>query len=263
MRLGCLIYVLLLLAGASASAQLRILPKEKVESVSNPRLSRDSSALAFDTRHIDAGTMNEDDAPKNFVYGFRNVSDRTIRIKRLVSTCSCASASADVLEVVPGAEAEISLLYNPKGHPGRFERKVFVYTEGEKDPAAVLRLTVAVENGADLSGEWPVQMGSIRLRRSEIGFSEGVKAVEKLRFINLSGKPLTLECDRIFLPDCLSFRTEPETVPDGKTGEIIISYDPSKGGWRPMMKLILKGLGVPPGRSSITVNMSSRTEQGI
>ncbi len=245
--------IALLVSALTADAQLRVIPKEKVEAVANPRLSPDSAALCFDTRHIVAGPMNEDDAPSIFVFRFENVGDKTLNIDRLVSTCSCASASIDVREVKPGGRAEISVRYDPKGHPGRFERRVFVYTSGGNDPAAVLKLTVDVANGKDLSGLWPVQMGPIRLRRSSVDFVRGEKAVERLRFINLSGKPLKLQCEEAFMPECLKF--EAETVEDGQEGEIVMAYDPSKPGAREQMKVILKGLGLPPTKATITVNL--------
>lgn len=245
-----------LLAITPAFSQIRILPREKVESVSNPRLSRDSAALAFDTRHLVAEPMNEDDAPRTFVYGFTNKGNEPLVIRRLVTSCSCAAAVALKTEIAPGESSQIRVTYNPKGHPGRFERKVFLYTEGEDDPAAVLRLSVDVSNGTDMSREWPVQMGPIRLRRQEVTFSEGAKAVEKMRFINLSGKPLTLLCEEAFLPECLSFRTEPATVAEGKEGQIVISYDPSASGSHETMKVILRGLGLPPSKATITVRLT-------
>ncbi|MBR6546766.1 MAG: DUF1573 domain-containing protein [Bacteroidales bacterium] len=258
MKLGrrILAVSIILLAGTPAFSQLRILPREKIESVANPRLSRDSAALAFDTRHIVAEPMNEDDAPKTFVYRFTNAGKEPLVIKRLVSSCSCAAAVAVKTEIGPGESSQIRVTYNPKGHPGRFERKVFVYTEGEDDPAAILRLSVDVSNGADMSREWPVQMGPIRLRRQEVTFAEGVKAVEKMRFVNLSGKPLTLSCEEAFLPECLSFRTDPVTVADGEEGQIVISYDPSVSGSRETMKVILKGLGLPPSKATISVRLT-------
>lgn len=239
----------------TADAQLRMVSREKLQEVANPALSADSASLSFEQKHIIAEPMNEDDAPRTFVYRFTNIGKETLAIKRLVSTCSCASAVCPVKEVAPGTSAEISVIYNPKGHPGRFERKIFVYTQDGNAPAAVLRLSVEVASGADLSQEWPVQMGCIRLRRSEVAFSAGVKGVEQLRFINLSGKPLVLQCEEPFLPDCLSFKTEPAVVEDGAEGVIVISYAPSLPGARETMNVILKGLGLPPTKSSITVRI--------
>ena len=236
---------------ATASAQMRIIPREKVEAVSAPRLSADSASLAFETKHIVAEPMTEDDVPEIFIYRFENVGDKDVDIIRLVSTCSCASATCSVKSVAPCASAEISVKYYPKGHPGRFERKIFVYTQEGNTPAAVLRLSVNVASGSDRSTEWPVQMGGIRLRRGEVTFIEGQKAVETVNFINLTGKTLKLECETMFLPQCFVFSSEP--VDDGKEGTITIIYDPTKPGVRDNVKLILKGLGLPPSKSSITI----------
>ena len=244
------------LAAVSASAQMRIIPRDKVEAVSNPRLSADSASLAFETRHIVAEKMTEDEAPKTFIYRFENVGDKDVEIVRLVSTCSCATATCSVKSVAPGASAEISVKYYPKGHPGRFERKVFVYTQDGNVPAAVLRLSVDVASGSDLSTEWPIQMGGIRLRRGEVTFIEGQKAVETVSFINLTGKTLKLECETMFLPQCFAFSSEP--VDNGAEGKITITYDPAKPGVRDNVKLILKGLGLPPSQSSITIKTTTK-----
>ena len=238
---------------ATASAQIKIIPREKVESVSNPTLSSDSEVLVFDRTHITAEPMNEDDAPKNFVYTFRNTGERSIDILRLVSTCSCAMASCPVRSVAPGESAQITVRYNPKGHPGRFERKVFVYTREGNSPAAVLKLTVDVSSGADSATLWPIQMGGIRLRTTEVTFSKGTKAIETISFINLSGKPLRLDCETAFMPACLTFRCD--EVGNGEEGIMHIAYDPSKSGARESLKLILKGLGLPPSKSSITIRI--------
>ena len=241
------------LAALSASAQMKLISREKVEQVSNPSHSPDSEALLFDTVHITAEPMNEDDAPEDFVYTFRNVGKGKIDIVRLVSTCSCATATCPVKSVAPGESAQITVRYNPKGHPGNFERKVFVYTQEGHSPAAVLKLSVDVSIGEDHSTQWPIQMGGIRLRSTELAFPKGKKAVETLSFINLSGKPLKLECESAFMPECLTFSSEP--VEDGAEGTIRISYDPSRPGARDSFNLILKGLGLPPSKSSILIRI--------
>ena len=241
------------MVASAASAQMRIISRDKVDEVSNPTLSSDSASLVFDTTNITAEPMNEDDAPKNFVYTFKNTGKETIEILRLVSTCSCATATCSVKSVAPGASAKINVRYNPKGHPGRFERKVFVYTQDGNNPAAILKLSVDVSNGSDYSTLWPVQMGGIRMRTTEVTFTQGKKAVETINFINLSGKSLKLECETMFLPACLSFSSE--LVENGKEGVIQITYDPTKPGARESLKLILKGLGLPPSQSSITIRI--------
>lgn len=239
----------------SASSQIRIVPQEKIMSVTQPRHSQDSAWLSFDTRHIVAERMNEDDAPRLFFYRFINVGEDTLKIRSLVSTCSCASAMCTRNAVPPAESSEIRVTYNPKGHPGRFERKVFVYTMDDTAPAAVLRLYVDVTRGSDISLEWPVQMGNIRVRRAEVRFAAGEKAVETLRFINVSDGPLSLECEKAFLPKCFSFETVPAVVGAGEEGVVRISFNPSAGDCRKHERLILKGLGVPPSQSVINIRI--------
>lgn len=237
----------------TASAQMRIISREKVDAVSNPRLSADSASVAFDVRHIIADQMTEDDAPKTFIYNFKNIGVKTLNIHRLVSTCSCASATCTVSSLAPGESAQINVRYNPKGHPGKFERRVFLYTQEGNNPAAILRLSVDVTSGQDHSIQWPVQMGGIRLRVADVSFTQGQKAVETINFLNLTGRPLKLECEEMFLPQCISFSSEP--VADGAEGVMTVTYDPTKPGTRDNMKLILKGLGLPPSKSTINIRI--------
>ena len=66
-------------AAMSASAQMRIIPREKVEAVSNPRLSAESASLVFETMHIVAEPMTEDYTPMTFIYRFDKICERNER----------------------------------------------------------------------------------------------------------------------------------------------------------------------------------------
>lgn len=249
------IIILMLCFSLCAGAQIKVVPREMLESVNNPRLSVNASSLKFETTAIQAEPMSEDDGIRKFVFPFENTGKDTIVIRRLVSTCSCAIASCEAKVLQPGESSEVVVNYNPKGHPGRFERKIFLYTGSESSPSAVLRLNVNVERGSDQSGLYPVSMGNIRLRRKEISVDKGCRSVERCVFVNVSGNPLRLQCEKAMLPACLEFRSEPDVVVAGEEGEIVITYDPSKGGQRSRMPVILKGLGVPPSQSTIVVTV--------
>ena len=199
--------------------------------------------------------MNEDDPPSSFTFRFRNISDRTISLERITTTCSCVSAICNRSEVGPDEAAEIIVRYNPKGHPGKFERKIFVYTGKGDAPAAVLKLSVDVDRGADKSSVYPILMGRIRLRRGSVMFPAGRLAVERIPFVNVSNKEIALRCNEMLLPDCLDFRTEPEEVGPGQEGEMIITFNPAKGQVKENMMVVLDGLGLSPSRSSIKIEI--------
>lgn len=252
---GFIFSVLALVMAINAGAQTRIIPRDRIESLANPRLSSDSSSLDFEVRSIVAERMNEDDAPRNFTFRFKNTSDRTISVERITTTCSCVNAICNRTEVRPHEVAEITARYNPKGHPGKFERKIFVYTSKGDAPAAVLKLIVEVDRGSDKSSAYPVLMGKIRLRRTSVAFPGEEMAVERIPFVNISDKELVLRCNEMLLPGCLGFRSEPRVVGSGQEGEMIITFDPAKGQVKENMMVVLDGLGLSPSRSSIKIEI--------
>lgn len=255
MRLISIISAVILTLGFApgAGAQLKLVSKEKLKSVNAPQLSKDSASLAFVTRHIVAEPMTEDDTPETFTFEFTNAGRGKLEIRRLVSTCSCAQAFCTRKVVAPGEKSAITVTYNPKGHPGKFERKVFVYTQDGDTPAAVLRLSVDVENSLDISGQYPVSMGKIRLKRASVRFAEGKDDVVKLSFINVSGRVLRFDCDRTFLPECIQFYAPPTRPLE--EAEMVIRYDSSKPGAKERMTVFLNDLGVSPSQSSVKIYM--------
>lgn len=253
MKISRFIFAVVLALGMipEAGAQLKLVSKEKLKSVNSPQLSKDSASLGFETRHIIAEPMSEDDAPQTYTFEFTNKGRGKLEVKRVVSTCSCAQAICPTKVLAPGEKSAVTVTYNPKGHPGKFERKIFVYTQDGDVPAAVLRLSVDVENSMDISGQYPVSMGKIRLRRTAVRFTEGKDAVEKLRFVNVSGRVLRFDCDRAFLPDCIKFYAPPTRPLE--EAEMVIRYDSTQPGAREKLTIFLNDLGLPPSQSSLTV----------
>lgn len=249
------VLILSLCLTVNMQAQIQVLSRSELENVENPALSKDASNLKFKAESIVAEEMTEDDGIKSFTYTFRNVGSDTLHIDRLVTSCSCAVATYSQKTVAPGNEGTIIVKYNPKGHPGRFERKIFVYTGGYKTPAAILRLNVNVEVGADLSGAYQVAMGKLRLRRSEIAFRRGVKAIEKCVCINVSDAPLKVACNKYLLSPALTFKAQPEILQPGQEGTIVVEYDPSVNEERSDLLIMLNGLGVPPSQSVLKVKL--------
>lgn len=213
----------------------------------------DSALIEFGSTHILAEPMTETDAPVTYQYTFKNTGVRKLKISRVVSTCSCVYAYCDKEAVSPGDTAVVYARFNPKGQAGQSEKKIFLYTRDGNDPAAVLKMTVNVENTMDGAGQYPISMGGINLKRNIVRFKKGVAATETIGFVNMSGKSLKFDCDRALLPECLRFYAEP--VRPMKEGVIKVSYDPSFPVNADELVILLQGLGLPPSKSSIKVIM--------
>ena len=126
----------------SAKAQIKILPKERVDSIANPPLAQNAGNVAFEREMITAEYTSDDQEPRTFEYGFVNKGNTPIMIARLVSTCSCAKAEYDKRVIKPGERGVVRLIYSPEGRIGKNVRRVFVYTGDNTQPSAVLRLEV-------------------------------------------------------------------------------------------------------------------------
>ncbi len=132
-----------MILGQSAMAQIRILPKEKIDSIANPPLAPNAGEVAFEREMIITEFASGDAAPRTYEYGFVNKGTRPLMIARLVSTCSCARAEYDKRIINPGERGVVRLIYNPEGRLGKNIRRVFVYTDENTQPSAVLRLEVS------------------------------------------------------------------------------------------------------------------------
>ena len=249
------LFCALILSFPTVQAQIRILSRDQLDKVASPGLSEDSAALSFDTRYIKADPIKEDDSPRLYRYHLENVSENTVELLRINTTCSCVSASVAQNKLKPGEKTYVTVRHDPKGRIGSSEYKIFLYTRPGTSPSAVLRLATHVESRMDRSDLYHIQMGSIRLRSSQVLFRKGEKAVESLRFLNSGDAPLRLECESLFLPKSMTFETVPEVIPPGGEGEMIIRYLPQEDDTRTEIPLILKGLGVSPGKSTIRITI--------
>lgn len=245
---------------APASAQqFKIIPREKLDSLANPVAAADSP-MRFERSAIDAGTINEDDAPSRYRFHWHNDGSEPLVVTEVRTGCGCAAADYDRRAVGPGEEGVITITYHPKGHPGRFRRKITVHTQSTGRPAAVLELTGEVIPSVLPTHNYPHVMGSLRLKRTEVAMeSTERRVVESIEVLNAGEKPLRITADSRLLPEYLAVRSNPETIEAGMRADIEISFDPTKVRARipERIPVILEGTDdLPPSRRTIYVNFN-------
>ncbi len=228
-----------------------------------------AQVLGFDATRIEAGEISEDENPV-YEYFCTNKGDKPVTIFRISTTCaSCLKAESDRKVIAPGEKAKITVSYFPKGHPGKFERRIFIYTDpSATSPSSVLELAISVSMGNDLTPYFPVNMGKIRMKTSEMTFRNGRNDGVSLHYLDMTGNNFKPEVTREFLPEYLKVtvldpktleQDEDEDLPEnmkGKVGAVSISFVADKfpeGQVSSRTPIMLKGLGVPPSASTITV----------
>lgn len=237
----------------NACAQIQLLSKEKRESVNNPQLAAGSESLVFDAVIIEAGELDQEQTP-DFVFSFTNRSDKAILITRVTTTCSCAVPSWEKVAVQPGGVGSIGIKYLPKGHPGKFDRRVFVYTNlSSSEPSAILRLKGSVKQSEnDKYTYYVVEKSFLRFKTDRFHLIAGRAETLSIQVLNNSANDYTPRCNKDFLAKCLGFQAE--TIAPGEIGEITISYDgsPVPNG---ELKIFLEGLNISPRDSAITIEI--------
>lgn len=259
---GCKIAILWLAALCAAGAVRAESPagsRERLDSLLHPATAPGGSAMRFDRTQIDAGRIGEDDTPPSYTYRWRNAGDRPLVITRIRTTCGCAVPSWSREPVRPGGEGTVTVTYRPKRHPGSFQRKIFVFTQlSDKLPTAVLELTGHVTPSVLPTADYPYGMGPLLLKQVTIGIGGRQLQSERIECLNAGDEPLRITADRRLLPAWLRFETEPAVIEPGKTGDLVIRFDPGQAPRQlpAQQPVILEGLDLTPGQRTIRIRIS-------
>ena len=213
-----------------AVRDMRGLTREQIDSIVRPKVNpQGAEQLRCDHDTHDLGTLSEDDKPVSHTFTLRNVSDKSVSIQRVRTTCGCTSAAFDSTAIAPGATTKVTLTYDPEGRPGTIDVNAYVYlADGSKQPTARLSLYGEVLD-SDVWSHLPQTMGTLRVKRKELTVrdlpTQGRPSV-RIACANSGDKPLRLSAS--MLPAYATFRTEPEVIAPGTEADIVVTIDMAK-----------------------------------
>lgn len=260
-RVYILVAVFLLAGAAGAQTSMQHLTRAQIDSIMNPTLHADAGDLLLvDKASYDIGKLSEADSPVTRDFLLRNVSDSPLRILRVRTTCGCTVSTFDTVAIAPGDAAKVSLTYNPKNRPGTIDVDGFVYLEGyERQPMARLSLYGEVLD-SDVWRHLPQAMGTLRLKRKEVHFTElPPKGETTMRVLcaNSGTKPLKLTSK--ILPPYAALHTEPAVIAPGEEADLVVTIDvdrlPSKEG-DIRASLIVDGVAGKPSERTLQIMIS-------
>lgn len=250
-------YLLLIIAAVlvsgGASAQIKLISKERLDSVANPRTAEGAKLQFKGGAVVSFGAISEDAGRWTRSIEWRNGGDNTLVVTRITTSCSCLQATAQRGAVKAGDSSKIELTYFPKGHPGRVEQRVFIYTNlSDTKPSAIITLRGEVTPSADHSADYAHRRGALLLRRDTITLSGDKPQTERIACLNNGSQALRLEADMLSSRG-LKLRTEPAVLAAGEEGDLVISYQPESDKKPLWLKLYIKGLELPLRSREITV----------
>ena len=246
------IVAIMLCAAQLLSAQIRIIPQEKLLAA-EPKAAENSS-LQFATEEVNFGTIDEMSGVWQGSAVATNIGTEPISITQIKSTCGCLKAEMPKRVLAPKESVKVALKYYPRGHAGRVLQRVLLYANGvTEQPSAILRLRGVVTASADRSDDYPYSRGVLRLRQDTVRLS-GEREVLRLAFMNGGSTELKLAVNANLLPKGMKVRFEPSKVAPKGEGEMVVEYVPTTEKSPAVFgKIYIEGLNLPPRQSVIDV----------
>ena len=245
------------MSSVESYAQIKIIPQQKLDSVVNvPTVAGDNISVKGG-QTISFGTISEDGGVWSAKVEWSNKNEKPLVVTSTKTSCSCLQAVARREAVASGARSVVELKYNPKGHPGNVEQRVFIYTNlSSSQPTAVLKVKGVVTPSLNHSKDYPRNRGELLLRRDTVEFAGDKTQTERIACMNNSSRVMRLEADTLLSSRGLSLKTEPSVLAAGQEGDLVITYRPEADGKKPLwLKLYLKGLTLPPRAREIIVQI--------
>ncbi len=200
------------------------------DSVMNPALSG-LALLKFQTCEASFDTISQDDNPVVSKFRFTNVSNSPVSISRIATTCGCTVVQCATKSLLPGAEDEIAVVFNPFDQIGPVSKAIFVYTDGcaSLPEARLLVRGVVMPSAKPWIADYPYPIGKVmRLKQPEICFRDMKRQQRRSEYLmcfNSGDKPLTLFAEN--LPNYVHITTNPYVVEPGGEADVVVTID----GW--------------------------------
>jgi hypothetical protein len=248
------IVVMMLCAVQLLSAQIRIIPQDKLLDASEIK-AVENTPLRWANGEVSFGTIDEMLGVWQGSAVLVNTSSKTIAVTQVKSTCGCLKAEFAKRVLAPKEQMKVALKYYPRGHAGRVRQRVLVYTNlSSEKPSAVLTLSGLVTASEDRSDDYPYTRGVLRLRQEQVVFEGAGRQVQRIAFMNGGSTELVLGVDTNFLPKGMSVRFEPQNVAPKGQGDMVVEYNPTaETAPTNLGKIYIKGLNLPPRQSTIDV----------
>lgn len=168
------------------------------------------------TEH-DFGAFDEDLSEVGCSFRMVNVGDAPVVINNARATCGCTTPQYPHDPIAPGDTAEIKVSYNAIGRPGKFSKKVYIYTNTLPDRTTLTISGTVIGAANTVQSRFPVDAGRLKLRNSTVAFGDVTRGKIKSQFLEAYNRSSdTLRPVWTDVPDYIQIATAPEAVAPGE-----------------------------------------------
>jgi hypothetical protein len=193
-------------------------------------INAQTGKIKFEKTTHDFGTLKEEINKASVKFNFTNVGTGDLKIVNVRASCGCTATDYTKGVIKPGGKGYVVATYFTKGRPGPFRKSITVTTNDVDSPNRILFIKGKVipkpKNPGDLL---PITIGNLKLENNHLAFNV-IKSTEvrkdSIKIYNKYGHPMTLNFMQV--PPSMKIEAHPSTLPSGKLGYIVVTYDAAK-----------------------------------
>ena len=185
---------------------------------------------------VDAGVTGYQQ-PITAVFEFQNKSHRKLRISKVVPDCNCTIVDYPTGDIGGNDKFQIRMTYNAR-QLGHFDKQAAIVSNGSTQPVYIRMKGVVLAELQEFTGSYNIEMGELRLDKSELEFDDINRGDVQQQVIHLynSGSRvlqpnlmhLPAYLTAITSPDHLTAVASPETLSPGRAGKITVTLNSDK-----------------------------------
>lgn len=166
--------------------------------------------------------------PVTAVFEFQNKGVHRLMIESVLPDCNCTVVEYPKTVIGKGEKFQVKMTYDAK-QLGHFDKQAAIISNGTKKPVYIRMKGVVLENYQDFSGDYPIEMGAMRIDQNELEFdnvNKGETPIAQIHVLN-NGTSL-MRPNLMHLPTWLSATVSPEEIRPGRTATISVTLNSAK-----------------------------------
>jgi hypothetical protein len=185
--------------------------------------------IAFSVADHDFGTIREDDGAVSFEFEYINTGKVPLILQQVKASCGCTTPEWTKEPVVPGQQGRIKVKFDPKNRPGPFVKTITVTSNAE--PAIntlTIKGTVIPPQKSKLVSSlgYRFSIGDLMLENVHVSFGDVLMGKNDTAIVNIvnSSAEKTIRPGFLKIPDHITVRFNPESLPPQEMGKIVFTF---------------------------------------
>ncbi len=187
--------------------------------------------IEFEKTSHQFGTIKEDGGSAEVEFKFKNTGNQPLKLTNVQASCGCTTPSWTKDDIMPNQTGFVRAAYDPLNRPGKFDKTITVYTNGEPN---TLSLQIAGEVTARQKSYvdfYPIESGNLRFDNTHVGFADvnhDGSDTSSVVVYNQGTKPVNLLLQNTTLPAHVTVQAAKTTLQPKEATRLMFKFDAIK-----------------------------------